>query len=194
MAVNNIFPRLENGYGNIGPRNAEGTTPDVVEVLLQVSPTQIGSNDQAALKVTVLRNNVPVSSATVTFTNSNPSVALVPSSLVTNASGVIVLSLIGLDEGSTTITATYDGTSSNSSTLTVSEAEAPVEYEAQGAGVITVEGESPLSWMLSPRVVRMTDADHQSLFPGDTIYALVPQMAEREITFFRKDLPGPDNQ
>lgn len=221
--ADNIFPRLEGGLGNIGPRlsGSEEETPGL-SVVLTITPQRIEEDASAALRVVVTQDGQPISGATVTFTSSNAVVSVMPGAQTTNSSGVVAFSIIGISSGTTNIVAYVEAdeagvltdalgnpitdedlnpivvgdgaTASNSVAFVVGLPEPVTEYAAQGAGVITVEGESALADGLVAKVSRFSHADQKSIFPVDDIFMHVAGMVEKEIIFFRKNLPGPDEK
>jgi len=232
--ADNIFPRLEGGFGNIGPRVSTGVlAPGALSVVLSITPTRIEEDATASLRVVVTRDGAPVSGSIVSFQGSNQGVAVTPGAMTTGTSGEVTFSLIGLASGTTNIIAfasaslagqqtdalgnvlvSSDGnphlinststfnfrvtsnldTASNGATLTVGNPLAPTNYTASGAGLITVEGESALADGLSAKVRRFSHADQKSRWPTDDIFMHVASMVEKEIIFFRKGLPGPDEK
>jgi len=104
--ADNIFPRLEGGFGNIGPRLSTGVlAPGGLRVVLTITPTRIEEDATASLRVVVTRDGLPVPGSIVSFQSSNQGVAVTPGAMTTGPSGEITFSLIGLASGTTNIIA-----------------------------------------------------------------------------------------
>lgn len=101
------------GCVGLGPGGPSGIS---VLLVLAQSTVEVGTPSVATATVTI--DGLPSGGRTVSFTSSNPLVATVTATAVTNASGIATAPLVALTAGATTIAASYGG-DSDDAVLTV---------------------------------------------------------------------------
>lgn len=192
--VINIFRRdtSSGGYNLDGITQSLGEPPGPpvpeYEVLLTLSPAQREPGQGSSLRVEIRLNDQRVNGQfTISLSSSDQQVAPVPTSVITDQQGVVLMEVIALGVGSTTITATVtiDSVvySSNQVTLLVITQEIAENYDATGYGVIRASTENTLSRGLFPNPQRLSHEEQHRKYGDDTGLRLVAYFANAELVF-----------
>lgn len=161
------------------------------EVLLTLSPAQLEPGQGANLRVEVRLNDEPAPGQfTVTLSSSDQQVAPVPTTVITDQQGVVLMEVIALNVGATTISATTTINNlvygSNQVTLIVAVIDTAENYDATGYGVIRASLESSLSRGIFPNPQRLSHEEQDRKHPGDTGLSRIAFFANAELVF----MPG----
>lgn len=210
----NIFPRYNpDGTLNIegrlppaptpapgpapGPSPSPGPSPGPAPVStytlsMLMNPQQVQVSQATTVTLKAQYNGLPLTDQTISVTSTNQAIGLVPSSIVTNSAGEALFSIIGLNVGTATISASMlvpgATVSANSVVLTVTDFEAPENYAATGLGRVTFSVESAMVTALYPKLQRLSDSDQQRRSPGDDGLKWAYYFAGATITFIPKEL------
>ena len=178
--------------GNVVSTAAEVIAGYAVEQLtLTITPARIEAGGVAQARVTGDLGGLYWIGKPVALTSSNTSVIANPQPAVmqSTSSGEAgwTFTLPGIANGTTTITAHVDGSSSNAVALVVANPPGPPVYTAGVATHCAIHIEAPLAAAVRPRIRRMTHADQQFHFPGDEGFKFAAAYAMKEPVFFTKD-------
>ena len=172
----NVFDRLTgtaiNLDGRDGPLEDDpGTPEDEYTLVLTIVPLLFEPGAQTSVLILASKNGLTLPSQLVSIATDNAAVGVVPAEVTTSTDGGVQFGIIGLDEGSATISASMDvaGVIYNATPveITVAEQSAPEDYDATGYGRVILSCESPLANALQAKVQRLSHAEQKRKYPGD---------------------------
>lgn len=188
----NISDRYSGPSIRISDRAAE--TEEVsgsYTLVIEVAPSRLNITGLGALVARARLNGAPVVGVEVALSSSDPAVVPLPASILTSTDGNALTNFTALALGSATLSASIspivDGepilVEADDVVVVVADGQADDNYDATGYGSIRITLESPLANALYPQVVRLSDADQQRLFPGDTGLKRVARYESLQVTF-----------
>jgi hypothetical protein len=182
----------------LGGYNLDGVTQSMGEppgpplpeysLRLSLTPTQREPGQASGLRIEVLLNNErALDNFLIQLVSSNQTVAPLPTSVMTDASGMVLMEVIAMGVGATTITATMtvgDGTyASNPVSMIVINEEARENYDMTGYGTVVISLESSLSRGIYPRPQRLSNEEQRNKYPDDTGLTRVAYYANMDFVF-----------
>lgn len=192
----NLFNRV-NGDGSI---NLDGRTDPLdggptaagYSLTLSIAPVQFELGRSAVVTVRARRDGLPIADQVVSLSSDNGSVIAVPATVTTYTDGNSVFSIVGAALGSASIGAsmTIGGTvyPATAIEVTIASPDAPEDYDATGFGRVSMTIESPIANAMAPNVVRLSHAEQQRLYPGDTGLSRLAKYENVTIVFVPKEL------
>ena len=184
--------RVSATIGQITATAAEVTFGAPAEgLVLTITPARIEAGDVAHARVTGSRGGLYWLGRSVSLVSSNGGVAASQQlgQMQPTASGGSenVFVIPGIANGTTSISAQIDGTSSNAVSLVVADPPGPPVYTSGVATHCAIHLEAPLAAAVRPRIRRMTHADQQFHHPGDEGFKFAAAYALKEPIFFTKE-------
>lgn len=192
--VINLFSRDNSGGGY----NLDGVTtslgdaagPPVAnyKIILTLAPTQREPGQSSTMRIEVrLSDQRTNQQFTIALLSSNQTVAPLPSSVITDLQGVVVMEVVAASVGAATISASaiIDGVTYGSQQVSfiVITQEAGQNYDATGGGVVVLSLENSLSRGLFALPERLAHEEQILKYPDDTGLRRVAQYETMEVIF-----------